>query len=298
MELRALRYFVVVVEAGSISAAAEQLHLSQPALSVAISRLESEVGTPLLERSTRGVEPTGAGRYLLGASARVLGEVDEITRSLADFGSGVSGTLALAAVPALMWHRIPRLLRAYAAEAPDVEIRLTDPPPWDALDMLQQRTVDLAAILVSEPRRFARRHGAALEVHDAGDVPLVAVLPPEEPDAADPLPLRAFDGRTLVLPRRTAAVPSLPEAVEQALRRHGVTPSGILAADTIQTSVPLIEAGLAWGILPDPDRSSLTRFDVTLRRLDPEPRGLRALVVARPGAARHPAQARFLRLAG
>lgn len=296
MELRHLKYFAAVVEAGSISAAAVQLRLSQPTLSVAISQLETEVGTPLLERSTRGVEPTSAGRYLLGASSRVLGDIDEIVGTLAQFGAGTAGALAVAAVPVLMWHRVPDLLRRYAADAPDVEISLVDPPPWDALEMLQQRAVDVAAVLVAEPKRFARRHAASFEVHDWGEVPLVAVLPPEMSDAPDPFPLRRFDDRLLVLPQRTAAVPSLPEAVDAALRRRGVAPARIRLADTIQSSLPLIEAGLAWGIMPDPDRASLTRFDVTVRRLDPDPRGLRALVLARHGAMRHPAQARLLQL--
>lgn len=296
MELRHLRYFAAVVEAGSISAAAIHLRLSQPSLSVAISRLETEVGTPLLERSTRGVEPTSAGRYLLGASSRVLGDIDEISSTLSRFGAGMAGALTIAAVPVLMWRRIPDLLRRYAAEAPDVEISLVDPPPWDAVDMLQQRTVDVAAILVAEPQRFIRRHVASFEVHDWGEVPLVAVLPPGMSAAPDPFPLRSFDDRVLVLPQRTAAVPSLPEAVDAALRRHGVTPARIRTVETIQSSMPLIEAGLAWGIMPDPDRVSLARFDVTVRRLEPEPRGLRALVLTRHGASRHPAQERMLGL--
>jgi|GEM_PF-731068 len=296
MELRSLKYFAAVVEAGSISAAATELRLSQPSLSVAISRLETEIGTPLLERSPRGVEPTSAGRYLLGASSRVLGDVDEIAGTLARFGAGAVGNLTIAAVPVLMWRRVPELLRRHALMAPEVEIGLVDPPPWEAVDMLERRAVDLAAILVAEPKHFQRRYSAAFEVRDWGEVPLVAVLPPDMTEAADPFPLRSFDGRVLVLPHRTTAVPSLPEAVDGALSRHGVAPSRIRLTETIQTSLPLIEAGLAWGILPDPDRSSLRRFDVVVRRLSPEPRGLRALLLARRERAYEPALERMLRI--
>ncbi|WP_185972382.1 LysR family transcriptional regulator [Georgenia yuyongxinii] len=284
MELRHLRYFTAVAEAGSLTAAAAQLHMSQPPLSVAIAKLEAELGLSLLVRTPRGVEPTSAGRYLLDASSRVLGEVDDLVATLSRFGAGAAGSLTMAAVPVLMWHRVPRLLRAHAAEVPDVEIRLVDPPPWTAIDMLQERRVDLAAVMVSEPGRFAKRHRESLEVLDWGEVPLVAALPPEERDAPDPLPLRSFDGATVLLPRRTSAVPSLPEAVEEAFRRHGVTPAAVRTAETIQTSLPLIEAGLARAILPDPDGASLAgRFNVTVRRLEPEPRPLRALVLARAG---------------
>lgn len=301
MELRALRYFVAVVEAGSLTAAATQLRLSQPSLSVAIARLETEVGVPLLTRSPRGVEPTAAGRYLLDASSRVLGEVAEIGATLSRFGTGLAGTIAIAAVPVLMWARVPRLLRDFAREAPEVEVRPVDPPPWAAIDMLQRRRVDLAAVLVADPSRFARRHGDEFDIVDWGEVPVVAALPPENPEApgepgvpSAPLPLRAFTGATVLLPHRTAAVPSLPEAVEATFRKHGVVPGAIRTVETIQSGMPLIEAGLAWGLLPDPDHTSLARFDVTVRQVTPAPEPLRALVLTRKGAAADPTLRRFV----
>lgn len=298
MELRVLRYFAAVVEAGSLTAAASQLRMTQPSLSVAIGKLETELGVPLLRRSPRGTEPTSAGRYLLDASSRLLGEVDEITRILARYGSGLAGSITVAAVPVLMWHRLPRLLSAHAAEAPEVEIRLADPPPWTAIDMLQERRADLAAIIVAEPERFARRYRNEFEIVDWGEIPLVAVLPPGAAEHPDPMPLTSFEGQQLLLPHRTAAVPSLPEAVEAGLREHGVTPASVRTVETIQTGLPLIEAGLAVAILPDPDRASLSRFDVTVREISPSLPPLRALVLARPEVAREAAIARLLNRMG
>ncbi|MBL3699311.1 LysR family transcriptional regulator [Leucobacter luti] len=329
MELRTLRYFVAVVEAGSLTAAAAQLRLSQPSLSVAISRLETDVGVPLLTRSPRGVEPTAAGRFLLDASSRVLGDVAEITATLGRFGAGLAGTISLAAVPVLMWARVPRLLREFAAVAPDVEVRPVDPPPWAAIELLQQGRVDLAAILVADPRRFSRRHRDEFDILDWGEVPLVAVLPPDHgaatdsgggvrPGCAPPrsdapggigvpeseppqrtasppaVSLRDFDGATVVLPHRTAAVPSLPEAVEATFRQYGVEPGAVRSVETIQSGMPLIEAGLAWGLLPDPDRASLARFNVSVRPVTPAPKPLRALVLMRRGAATDPTLRRLL----
>ncbi|MDN4482993.1 LysR family transcriptional regulator [Demequina lignilytica] len=295
MELRHLRYFAAVAEAGSLTAAAERLHMSQPPLSVAIAKLEAELGVTLLERTSRGVEPTSAGRFLLDQSSRVLGEVDEMVASLGRFGAGTAGVLTLAAVPALLWHRIPTLLRAHAAAAPDVDVRLIDPPPWTAIDMLQQRRVDAAAILVADARRFASRHRGQLEVIDWGEVPLVAALPPGADDAPDPLPLATFDGATVVMPRGTAAVPSLPEAIDATFRRHGIVPGRVRTVETIQTSVPLVEAGLARAVLPDPDLASLARFGLTLRRITPEPSPLRALLLVRADARREPALDQLIR---
>jgi len=297
MELRQLRYFDAVVGAGSFTAAAEQLHLAQPSLSVAVARLETELGVALLIRTARGVEPTAAGRHLLESGKRLLGDVDDLVASLRRFGAGIAGSILLAAVPVLMWHRVPELLRAHALEAPDVEIRLVDPPPWQALDQLRQRAIDVAAVMVADPRRFAARYRDEFDLVDWGEVALVAALPPDRTGAPDPLPLDAFDGETLVMPRRANTVPSLPETVDEALRRHGVVPAAVRVVETIQTSLPLIEAGTAVSILPDPDRASLDRFPIVTRELDPAPRPLRAFLLTRTGAAREAAIARLLRTA-
>jgi len=295
MELRQLRYFVAVVGAGSLTSAAAQLHLAQPSLSVAIRRLEEEFGVTLLTRTTRGVEPTAAGRRLFDGATSILADIDDLGDELRRYGEGVTGSITLAAVPALMWRRVPMLLRLQAQEAPGVEVRLLDPPPWQAIDMLRQRAVDAVAVTVSDPRRFAAQHQDDFELVDWGEVPLVAALPPDEADAPNPFPLRGFDGRRVVLPRRTAAVVSLPEAVEQAFREHGVSPAEVRTEHTIQGTLPLVQSGMACSILPDPDRASLDRFDLTVRDLDPAPEPLRAFVLIRPGAARDATMAGLLR---
>jgi len=295
MELRQLRYFVAVAEAGSLTAAAVELHLAQPSVSIAVSRLETELGVPLLVRGARGVEPTAAGRHLLAAGSRLLGEADDLTAALRRFGAGLAGSLTLAAVPVLMWHRVPALLRHHAEHAPDVEVRLVDPAPWHAIEQLRQRAVDAAAVMVADPERFAARYRDEFDLVDWGDIPLVAALPPDRDDAEDPFPITAFADLALVLPRRSAAVPSLPEAVQSALQRSAVAPAALRELETIQTSIPLIEAGLAASILPDPDRASLQRFRMVTRALDPAPAPLRAFLLTRTGAAeRDAALARLL----
>ena len=294
MELRQLRYFTAVVEAGSFTAAAAVLHVSQPPLSVAVAKLETELGVALLVRTPRGVEPTSAGRYLLGRSSRVLGDIDDISSALARFGSGLVGSITVAAVPQLMWHRVPRLVRALYTSAPDIEVKLVDPPPWAAIDMLAHRRVDLAAIVVADPVQFRARYGESMKIIDWGPIPLVAALPPEIVDAPDPYPVGLFDGEVVLLPQRTAAVPSLAEAVEKIFHAAGVTPSSVRTVDTIQAGLPLIEAGTTRAILPDADGESLARFAVITRRLDPQPTPLRALILSRAGDSTDPTVDRLL----
>ncbi|MFD4960214.1 LysR substrate-binding domain-containing protein [Microbacterium sp. NPDC058389] len=281
MELRSLRYFLAVVEAGSLSAAAARLRLSQPSLSVAMGRLESELGVPLLVRGPRGVEPTDAGRYLVGAAGRILGEAEETERTLARFRDGSRGSLTLAAVPALMWSRVPRLLREFGAVAPDVEVRLIETPPWTALEQVRDHAADLAAILVSDPRTFTDRHNGDLRILDWGPVPVVAACPPGESTRATPVALADLAERELLLPRRAAGIPSLPEAVDRLFADAALIPRRIRTVETIQTALTLAAAGAGIALAPDADGTSLVRFDVVPRQIAPAPAPLRALVVAR-----------------
>lgn len=112
--------------------------------------------------------------------------------------------------------------------------------------------------------------------------------------STEPLLLEVFQGQHVLLPQRTAAVPSLPEAVESAFAKHAVVPSAYRTSETIQTGLPLIEAGLARGIRPDPDRLSLQRFHLAVRPLDPSPEPLRALLLARRSGRENRMIGRFL----
>src|SRR5580704_12069772 len=158
MEIRELRYFRAVVEAGSMMAAAATLHMSQPPLSQAIRKLETELGVQLLTRSARGVQPTSAGMYLLEAGSRLISEMDELSEHLRRHAEGTAGTLTVAAVPALMWARMPALIREHGDASPQVEIRLIDPPPWTIIDMVIERKADLGFLLVSEAETFVERY--------------------------------------------------------------------------------------------------------------------------------------------
>lgn len=288
MELSELRSYIAVVEAGSFSAAARKLHLSQPALSLTVRRMETELGVALLSRSVRGVEPTAAGQFLMTAAARLIGDADEIRSELRRFGAGSAGALTIAAVPALMWSKVPKLLARFSAVAPDVSVSLIDPPPWTALDLLEQRRVDVALALVQQPSQFARRTRDRFDVVDWGAAEIVAVMA-EDVEVPDVVPLDEFERVPVVLPRRAPAVPSLPESVDSTFAAHGIIPGQLRSTETFQTALPLIEAGLAWGLLPDADGDGLRRFRVKSRPVSPAIEPLRAVAVVRKGGPENPA---------
>ena len=124
MELRHLRYFVVVAEELHFRRAAERLHMSQPPLSQQIRQLEEEVGATLLLRNQRKVELTAAGAAFLVRAREILDAVEDAARQARRVQRGEVGRLAVGFVGSAMYSFVPELLRAFREHAPDIALRL------------------------------------------------------------------------------------------------------------------------------------------------------------------------------
>src|SRR5438128_1124426 len=99
MDFRQLRYFLAVMDAGSFTAAAARLHVSQPALGYQVKQLEARYGAPLLERHSRGVAPTPAGALLAAHGRRILAEVEAAEAALGALKGEAPGSVSLGVTP-------------------------------------------------------------------------------------------------------------------------------------------------------------------------------------------------------
>src|SRR5947207_7698629 len=126
MELRHLRYFVAVAEAGSLTLAAEQrLHTAQPSLSRQIRELELEVGVPLLLRSVRGVELTAAGRAFLDHARLALTQAEAAKEAARRAAQPARPTFALGFLSGTEMDLLPEAMRVLRNELSDIEIRIS-----------------------------------------------------------------------------------------------------------------------------------------------------------------------------
>jgi DNA-binding transcriptional LysR family regulator len=123
IDLRDLRYFEAIAELGHLGRAAEQLHLTQPALTRCIRRLELMFGTELFERAGRGIRLTSAGEALLARARRLHVAADETAREMVDFARGDSGHIKLGIVPTAAQFLLPPVCRALLAETQDVSVK-------------------------------------------------------------------------------------------------------------------------------------------------------------------------------
>lgn len=144
LTLRQLRAFAAVAEAGSFTAAARQLHLTQSALSVLVRELEREMGVQLLDRHTRAVELSEAGREFLPSVHRLLAELSTAVASVTDLRDKKKGLLRLAAPQLMACTFIPRAVAAYRQRHPEVEVRVTDTLPEQLLAGMRAGDVEVA----------------------------------------------------------------------------------------------------------------------------------------------------------
>lgn len=124
MDLRQLRYFLAVADRGSFTRAAGALHVSQPALSLAIGKLEDDLGVRLFERGDRFVRPTEAGERLIGHARGLLEAADRARESVGAPGPAVS-TLRLGAPALLASAWLPSVLAMFVERRPDVRLQVT-----------------------------------------------------------------------------------------------------------------------------------------------------------------------------
>lgn len=151
MELRQLRYFVRVVEIGSMSRAAVDLDVVQSALSQQIARLEGELSTRLLQRSAKGVTPTEAGMAFFRQAQLALRHADEAARAAQQ--SRLSGVVSVGLAPTTASVLGLPLMRAVRQRYPDVRLHMVESLSGHLASMLNARRLDLAVLFDTDPGR-------------------------------------------------------------------------------------------------------------------------------------------------
>lgn len=150
MELTQLEFFITVVEEGSFSKAAERVYRTQPAVSIAIRRLEEEIGAPLFERSQKTPTLTEAGELVYDYAKRILGLRDQARETVAELRSLRRGRVRIGANESTSLYLLPHLILQYREQHPNVKVEIfrhvSERLPREVLD----RNVDFA-LLAFEP---------------------------------------------------------------------------------------------------------------------------------------------------
>ncbi|WP_371497669.1 LysR family transcriptional regulator [Kitasatospora sp. NBC_00374] len=237
--LRQLEYLVTVVDTGSFTRAAEQLHVTQPALSHQIRALERSVGGPLLERLPRSIRLTPTGRAVLPYARAALSDAERMHSAAARAAGLDEGELELATVYSVSLGPLPAVLRSWRERHPGVRIRLREYPHAARLQ---------AAMAAGRADLAVGPAPAGWEgpVRDLGVEEFVLVLPPGEPPAG-PVPFAALADRDWV---HYAPDNGLAEVLDQACARAGFQPRVAVRTEQTAAAPLLAAAGLGPALVP------------------------------------------------
>jgi len=243
MELRHLRYFVAVAEAGSLTeAAARKLHTSQPSLSRQIRDLEDEVGAQLLTRRARGIELTPAGRAFLEHARTVLSQVEAATEAARRVAHPAKPCFAMGFLTGHELTWMPEAVRILRDELPNIDVMISSQYSPLLADGILKGKID-AAVLRRE--RGVPELAFRLLIKE----PLMVVLPSDHRLAAlKAISPRDLIGETFVTVSDTA--PVLRAVIDNYLKRSGTNIRPAHEADHLSMGMSLIASTRGVGLLP------------------------------------------------
>jgi DNA-binding transcriptional LysR family regulator len=269
MDLRRLRLFLAVVDAGGFTAAARAVHVAQPAVSLAVKELEQELGTPLLVRSRSGVALTPAGEALVPPARQALRDVETAAAAVAAVRGLEAGHLDLASLPTLAADPLAELVGRFRRAHPGVQVRLAAPLDLDELAAAVRS--GQAEVGITEQGA----HNRDLVEHPFVVQELLAVSPPGSPAGTKPLALRTLAAEPLVLSPPGA---SMRAVVDAGFAEVGLTPSVAVESEQRDALVPLVLAGAGTSFLPAALARSAEGLGAVVRRTTPALRRTIAIV--------------------
>jgi DNA-binding transcriptional LysR family regulator len=261
-DLRWLRALTEVAGRGSLSAAAEALDYTQPAISQQIAALEREVGTRLLERGTRPVKLTDAGRALVAHVEAVLAHLDAAEQELEEMKGVRAGRLRLASFSTALASLVPRALATFTASHPEVRVSVVEDQLQGVIERLGRWELDLA--LIYEHEALSEPHVELERIH-LFDEPFELLLPHQH---------RLAGRRTLRLDQLgdetwIGGIGAYHNILHHACQEAGFEPRVAYRTDDYRAIQAFVAAGLGVAMLP---RLALALIPPNLARVAIRPR--------------------------
>jgi LysR family transcriptional regulator, nitrogen assimilation regulatory protein len=269
MQLRHLRYFVKIVEAGSFSRAAATIHVAQPALSQQIAELEEEMGLPLLHRSARGIQPTPAGEVLYREAIAVLQQMDQLPGKVRSSAGVVEGVVNLGMTSTLAAVLSGPFMETCRSELPKVALRFSTGQSYLLASRVEARNLDLGVVFEDEPiaglaRQCLFRQRLFLIRRDQPSAGLSAVS------------LTDLAKLPLVLPARPNVIRA---ALDPAIERAGLVPNIVAEADSFYGMLAAVQTGVGTAVVPKGDLSDVPGYEGILAAIIEPPIYLTASIV-------------------
>jgi LysR family transcriptional regulator, hydrogen peroxide-inducible genes activator len=241
MELRQLEYLIAVAEEASFSGAARRLGVQQPSVSEQIKKLEAQVHQPLLDRLPKRVVPTAAGQQLIEHGRRILAELAEAKRRVADSAGEVRGSLVVGAIPTIAPFLLPQLVRPFERQYPQLSLTVIEDTTPMLIGRLERGEIDVAVASSAPPTPTLHEQTIAEE-------PLLLMLP-----AGHPLSRRRQVEWSSLVGERFVALHEMHCLAGQSARvcaRHNLHPPVVMYGSNLLTLAAMVTAGMGITLVP------------------------------------------------
>jgi len=235
MELRQLKYFVRIVELGSLSRAAEALYVAQPALSQQISRLEADLQVKLLTRSVRGVTPTEAGAVFYQNAQVVLRQIERIRENVRHAAGHPQGKVSIGMPTSVAYLLAAPLMRAVKSRYPDIHLQITESLSGHLEELVANGRIEMS-ILFERNRKSDHMHLLPLLDEELYLV-TAASAGKDDPEAT----LEEAAEESFVLPGAANATRQL---IDELFARHGLSLRMMAEMDSLSTIASVVSAGI------------------------------------------------------
>jgi DNA-binding transcriptional LysR family regulator len=276
-----LRILREVAKRGTITAAAEALYLTPPAVSHQLAQLEREVGLPLLQRTARSVRLTDPGRRLVAHAEVILAECESALADVESFAAEVSGTVSVSVFQTAAQSIALPALAELTHTFPNLELTIRELEPAHALPALRAGLLDIA--LSHEWDFVPTPADASFTRHDLLSEPIVALLPKDHPLATGPVRLKDLANERWCVAQEDAMS---RQAVERVANAAGFEPHVILESNYFRAIGAAVEAGLGVGIAPA--MTDLRGLDIAILPLIEPKMNRRIFAAVRAGSEESP----------
>lgn len=257
MQLHQLAYFVALADTRHFTRAARRMRVAQPTLSQQIKALEDSLGTRLVLRRPGNIELSAAGEELLPIARRILAEVDNAERALAELVDLKRGQVRLGATPSLCTGLVPRILADYHRDHPGVTIVITEGGSRDLQQRLAAGEIDLALVVDSRGHDDNQLATTPLFVEE---LVVISSRDAPAPTRRTTIGIPQLRNKQMVMFREGY---DLRETTIAACRDHGFEPTFAVEGGEMDAVLSLVAAGVGIAIVPSTvvgDRFRVTRL--------------------------------------
>ena len=243
MDNQNLKAFITVADCRSFSDAADQLYITQSAISKRIAQLELQIGKKRFDRIARQVSLTEAGKELLPRAQRILKEYEDALQAINDLSGEASGTLRLAISHHLGLHRLPPVLKQFSQQYPNVTLDIEFMDSEKAYELVLHGESEVAVItlaLDSHHNIYSKKiWDDPLRFICAQDHPLANLKKPQLSDLAE---------YPIILPGLNTYTGRI---IQNLFQREGIPLKAPMSTNYLETISTMVEIGLGWSVLPE-----------------------------------------------